>query len=176
MVWLWLVITTVAGAVLYAIGYEITKAIIENIRERRISVIKREKINLSGNWYAVWQTTANGLENINAELLSIKHKRNRIVMENLEKSSNNKLGGYLWRGECKFYDNEHILGYYLPNEPNVISKGVFYFLLNRNGNYMTGKWVGCNIDYEFTYGYGVIARDKDFALDRLNKLIKSKLS
>lgn len=41
---------------------------------------------------------------------------------------------------------------------------------------MTGKWVGCNIDYEFTCGYGVIAKDKDFALEKLNKLIKSKLS
>jgi len=49
------------------------------------------------------------------------------------------LGGYLWRGECKLYDNEHIIGRYLPREPNVISKGTMYFLLNRVGNFIVGK-------------------------------------
>lgn len=49
-------------------------------------------------------------------------------MDNIEKSPENKLGGYLWHGECKFYDNEHLLGHYLPRELNVISKGTMYFL------------------------------------------------
>ena len=70
--------------------------------------------------------------------------------------------------------NKHILGYYLPREPNVISKGVMYFLLNRVGNFMVGKWVGCNYDYEFTWGYGVIAKDKEFALEKMQKLLKLK--
>ena len=72
----------------------------------------------------------------------------------------------MWRGECKLYDNEYLLGYYLPRESNVISKGTMYFLLNRAGNFMVGKWVGCNYDYEFTWGYGVIAKEKDFALGK----------
>lgn len=38
-----------------------------------------------------------------------------------------KLGGYLWRGEVKIYDNEHIIGHYFPKEENIISKGSMYF-------------------------------------------------
>lgn len=165
----------VLGAILYAIGYEGTKAIIDTIRERKIRVRKKEKIDLSGdNWYAVWQTTVEGEENINTELVRINQKRDKIVMENVEKSPGNKLGGYLWRGECKLYDNEHIVGHYVPREPNVISKGSMYFLLNRGGNFMVGKWVGCNYDYGFTWGYGVIDKDRDHALQRMEKLLELK--
>ena len=40
---------------------------------------------------------------------------------------------------------------------------------------MVGKWVGCNYDYEFTWGYGVIAKEKDFALEKMQKLLKLKI-
>jgi hypothetical protein len=39
---------------------------------------------------------------------------------------------------------------------------------------MVGKWVGCNYDYELTWGYGVIAKEKDFALKRMDRLLKVK--
>jgi len=164
----------VIGAILYAIGYEVTKAIIDRIRAKNITVRKKEKIDLSGTWYGVWQTTVEGKENINTEVLQIKQKGDKIDIENIGKSPENKLGGYLWRAKCKLYDNEHVLGSYLPREPNVISKGTIYFSLNRVGNFMVGKWVGCNYDYEFTWGYGVIAKDKDFALKEMQKLLKIK--
>jgi hypothetical protein len=38
---------------------------------------------------------------------------------------------------------------------------------------MVGKWVGCNYDYDFTWGFGVIAKDKQFALDKMDKLLKT---
>jgi len=56
----------------------------------------------------------------------------------------------------------------------VISKGTIYFILNRRGNFMVGKWVGCNYDYGFTWGYGVIAKEKDFAYEKLQELLKPK--
>jgi len=172
--WLRYAILVILGAILYAIGYESTKSIIDNIKAKIIAVREKEKIDLSGTWYAVWQTTVEGKENINTEVLQIKQKGNKITMDNVVKSPENKLGGYLWQGECILYDNEHLLGYYLPREPNVISKGTMYFLLNRVGNFMAGKWVGCNYDYEFTWGYGAIAKDKDFALKKMQELLNLK--
>lgn len=164
----------ILGAILYAIGYESTKSIIDYIREKGSSIEKTEKINLSGEWYAVWQTTVEGKQNINTEVLKIKQKRNKIMIENREKSPENKLGGYLWLSKCKLYDNEHLLGHYISREANVISKGTLYFLLNRVGEFMVGKWVGCNYDYEFTWGFGVIAKDKDFAINKMQKLLTVK--
>lgn len=40
---------------------------------------------------------------------------------------------------------------------------------------MTGKWVGCNYDYGFTWGFGVIAKDKDFAVEKIQKLLNIKM-
>ena len=67
--WLQYAVWVIVGAILYAVDYEITKAIIDSIREKRIAVKKKEKIDLSGTWYAVWQTTVEGKENINTEVL-----------------------------------------------------------------------------------------------------------
>jgi len=78
--WLQYAIGILIGAILYAIGYEITKAVIDAIREKRITVKKKEKIDLSGKWYAVWQTTIEGKENINAELLEIKQKVDKVTI------------------------------------------------------------------------------------------------
>lgn len=164
----------VGGAVLYAIGYKSVEMIFEYLKQRGSLLPSKEKINLSGTWYAVWQTTAEGKENINTEVLRIKQKRNKITMENLEKSAENKLGGYLWRAETTLYDNEHIIGHYLPSERNIVSKGTLYFLLNRVGNFMVGKWVGCNYGHNFTWGFGVIAKDKDFALKKMVTLLSIK--
>ncbi len=107
-------------------------------------------------------------------MLQIKQKGAKISIQNIEKSPENKLGGYLWKYNGKVYDNAYILGYYIPREKNVISKGTLYFLLNRVGNFMVGKWVGCNYDSEFTWGYGVIAKEKDFAQGKMKELLKLK--
>ena len=104
-------------------------------------------------------------------MLRIKQSRNKIIIKNIKKSPENKLGGYLWLSKCKLYDNEHLVGYYTSREANVISKGTLYFLLNRVGNFMVGKWVGCNYDYELTWGFGVIARDKNIATEKMQKLL-----
>ena len=81
------IIWILIGAVLYAIGYKITEIIIDEIKEKKIRVRKKEKIDLSGTWYAVWQTTVEGKENINSEVLQIKQKGDKIIMENIEKKA-----------------------------------------------------------------------------------------
>ena len=173
LTWLAYAGSTILGAILYGLGYELTKATIESIRQRKNSG-GRDKIDLSGTWYAVWQTTVEGKENINSELLDIAHKRGKLTIENKEKSPENKLGGYLWRAQCGIYDNAHIIGCYVSRERNVVSKGSLYFSLNRSGNFMLGKWVGCNYDYELTWGNGVIAKDKQVAIAKMRELLNTE--
>ncbi len=163
-------IAIIGGAILYAIGYKTVEAIFEHFKERGLPFGQSDKVNLSGTWYAAWQTEVEGREIINTEVLRIKQRGRKITIENLEKSPENKIGGYLWKGEARIYDNEHILGIYLATEPNVISKGTIYFLLNRVGHSMVGRWVGCNYDSDFIWGFGVIAKEKDVALRKIEAL------
>jgi hypothetical protein len=160
----------VAGAVLYAMGYESMRAFIEYLKDHGLAFEREGRVNLTGSWYAAWQTTAKGKEVLNTELLKIKQRGRKLVIENLEVSLENKLGGYLWKGEVRLYNNQYIIGRYLPVDPNVISKGSLFFRLDRVRNYLEGKWVGCNVDYEFTWGFGVIAKEKREAFEKLKEL------
>lgn len=36
---------------------------------------------------------------------------------------------------------------------------------------MVGKWAGCNYDYDLTWGFGVIAKEKAFARNEMQKLL-----
>lgn len=166
-------IAVLIGAILYAVGYESVKLLFDYIREHG-AISKKDKVNLSGEWHTIWQTSAEGKEVINSEVLTIKQKGHHIVLENIVKSPENTLGGYLWRGEADIYDNRYVIGDYLPREKNIISKGSLYFVLNRVGQFMLGKWVGCNYDYEFTWGFGVIAKEKNVAQEEMNKLLNIK--
>jgi hypothetical protein len=162
----------VAGAILYAIGYESAKSFIEYVRDHGLDLGRERRVNLTGTWYAAWQTTAKGKEVLNTELLRIKQRRHKIIIENLEISPENKLGGYLWKGEASLYNNQYLIGRYLPVDPNVISKGSLFFRLDRVRKYLQGKWVGCNVDHELTWGFGVIAKEKNDALSKLKELCR----
>jgi hypothetical protein len=127
-------------------------------------------VDLSGRWYAVWQSTVDGRECVNSEVVDITQRGTRIMMRNLNRSLENPRGGYLWRGELKLYDNSRLMGHYVSAEPNVTAKGVFYFLLNHIGQFMSGKWVGCNHDFDLTWGFGVLARDIERAREKFKRL------
>jgi len=99
--WLRYAIGVLTGAILYAIGYEASKSVIDSIREKRITVRKKEKINLSGTWYSAWQTSREEKEKVNTQLLEIKQRGDKVTIENIKRSPEDKLGGYLWHGECK---------------------------------------------------------------------------
>jgi hypothetical protein len=163
----------ILGAVFSAIGYEPTRLLIESLIDK-VSGKKRKKVNLTGTWYAAWQTRVEGKEVLNTELIEVKQKGTKITLFNKEKSPENKLGGYFWRGECRIYNNEQIIGYYLPVEDNIASKGSLYFTLNRVGNFMVGKWVGCNYDCVLIWGFGVIAKEREFARQKLEQLVHAK--
>jgi hypothetical protein len=45
--------------------------------------------------------------------------------------------------------------------------------MNHNGAFLIGKWVGCNYDSQFIWGWGVIAKDLDVALAKLDALVAS---
>lgn len=168
------ILLLILGAIFYAIFSEIGKTAFEHVKKYGLHFKRNDDIDLSGTWHAVWQTTSKGKEVLSVEILKIRQKGKKIIMENVKRSSEHKPGGYLWRGEAKIFDNQHIVGSYHAREKNVISKGSIYFLLSHLGDIMSGKWSGCNFDYDFTWGFGVIAKEKDAALQEIHRLMKTQ--
>jgi hypothetical protein len=114
---------------------------------------------ISGEWFALWQTTVDGEEVMNVEEISIDGlRRNRIRISNRSVSPENAQGGYLWTSECRYFDNQYILGTYIAVEKSVRSKGVLQLSLHRSGKFLEGQWAGCNYDFDYAHGLVVMAR------------------
>lgn len=141
------------------------------LKENYIRVTKGRLNRTGHNWEAAVEYF---IDNLTTGAKFWTHKHRTKAMDPRALSPEHKPGGYLWRGEATISDNQHIIGSYRSREKNVIAKGSFYFLLGHLGDIMRGKWSGCNFDYDFTWGFGVIAKDKNVALDEINKLLKTQ--
>ena len=126
-------------------------------------------VSLAGTWYALWETTAEGRLSIDSEALTVRQTGLDLSIENQSRAPENPLGSFLWRAQCRVYDNRHILGMYVPREANVRSKGVVYLTLHTSGAFMLGRWLGCSYDDEFASGLSVIARDRAVARMQMSK-------
>jgi hypothetical protein len=129
------------------------------------------RLKLDGSWHAIWESSIDGRTVINHETVSVRQVRNRLYLQNDTRSPENPEGGYLWRGELEVWDNQHLLGWYVAREPNVISKGTFYFVLHPNGRDMGGRWVGRSYDGEMIDGCCAMARDEQRAHVVIDELL-----
>jgi transcriptional regulator with XRE-family HTH domain len=116
---------------------------------------------LAGDWFALWESTADREEVINSEQIVIRVKGSGlVVIENVEVSPENPEGGYLWRAEGRVYDNRTYLGTYI-SRTHGLSKGCLYMVIQPSGRQMNGQWIGCNFDGDWARGLVVFARKPD---------------
>lgn len=130
-------------------------------------------INISGDdWFAAWQTSVNKEEIINTERLIITQKGNTVKIKNSEKSPENPIGGYLWKGQSKLYFGRDLMGWYnaLKSENNT-SKGIMFFCYNSPKKIFIGKWIGSSYDGPLSTGFGVISKDRKKSVDLLKNIL-----
>src|SRR3954447_12608964 len=129
------------------------------------------QIDLSGTWWAAWQTWKDGQEIINPHVIGMR-QRGDVLDVTAETRGTQELdeGGYLWRGELRIWDNEVLMGWYVATEGAVRSKGTMYFALHQHGQRMTGRWVGLSYDGPIVTGWGTIARTEEEVLALMDEL------
>lgn len=154
-------------ALTIAIG--IAKVLGISVEELAGEVVNR--IDLSGEWWACWQTWNNGREIINPHIARLRQTGDHIDVVAVTRGTHDvEEGGYLWRGELRLFDNEALMGWYVADEGAVRSKGTMYFALHQHGRWMTGRWVGLSFDGPIVTGWGSMARTEDEALRVINEL------
>jgi hypothetical protein len=131
------------------------------------------RIDLAGRWFNVNESTIKGQRVVNGSWVTVRQVRNRLFLQNETKSPENPDGGYLWRGELRIWDNQHLLGWYVAREPNVLSKGTFYYVLHATGTEMTGRWVGRSYDEGLISGNCCLARTEDRAREIAEEFVAS---
>lgn len=132
--------------------------------------VPSHEVNLSGEWWASWQTSKDGEEIITLQEVRFRQQGELITVETLTRGIEVADGGYHWRGELRLWDNELLMGWYASTDGGVRSKGTMYFVLHPHGQQMAGRWVGLSYDGKIVTGWGAMARDEQAAKDAITEL------
>lgn len=121
------------------------------------------QVDLSGEWWASWQTFRNGVEKIATQQVECKQTGELIQIATITHGLKPEEGGYHWNGALRLWENEILMGWYSANEGSVRSKGTMYFTLHPHGIQMSGRWVGLGYDDRIMTGWGSMAKTRDNA-------------
>lgn len=147
----------------YADGAEFEKMLIDRTRSRN---------TLLGTWNALWQTEVDGEELFNSETLEFSPLlRKRLMITNPSASLENPVGGYSWRAECRFFDNDALLGVYSSTSDLNGSCGALQMKVHISGQYIDGQWIGEGYDRVLARGHVVFCRDRTRLVPRLQLLL-----
>ena len=64
------------------------------------------RVNLTGHWWASWQTSRSGTEKIATQEVEIKQEGSTLNIASLTRGLSVEEGDYLWNGELRLWDNE----------------------------------------------------------------------
>jgi hypothetical protein len=139
--------------------------------QEKLTGIPSHTIDLSGQWWASWQTFRDGLQKIATQQVECKQAGELIQVATITHGLRIEDGGYHWTGELRLWDNEILMGWYTAIEGSVRSKGTMYFALHPHGLHMAGRWVGLGYDDRIMTGWGSMAKTREAAeavIDRLD--------
>jgi len=119
------------------------------------------RVDLTGDWWACWQSWKDGAEVINPHEVRMTQRGDAVEIVAVTRGTPLEDGGYMWRGEMRVWDNEILMGWYTADEGAVRSKGTLYFVLHQHGIHATGRWVGLSYDGPIITGWSALARAED---------------
>jgi transcriptional regulator with XRE-family HTH domain len=131
------------------------------------------RINMTGDWWASWQTFKDGEEIIATQEVRLNQRADLIEVRTTTRGITIEEGGYHWQGELRLWDNEILMGWYAAADGSVRSKGTMYFVLHPHGISMTGRWVGLSYDGVIITGYGAMGKSEENARSLIAQLKES---
>lgn len=131
-------------------------------------------LDLSGDWWAAWQTSKDQVARIDTHMLEIHQRGELLQLDSVHRAIPVEEGGYRWRGELRLWDNEALMGWYRSTDGAVRSKGTMYLALHPHGTYAWGRWVGMSYDGIVISGWGAMARTDDQAHQTVQDLIDTQ--
>lgn len=130
-----------------------------NISVSELAGTNAGQLDLTGDWYAGWQTSRDGEEAVAVQSVRLAQRGDEIDVQTVTHGL--KETGYHWRGQFRLWDNEVLLGWYASIEGSVRSKGTMYFVLHPHGEHMRGRWVGLGYDGKIMTGWSSMARTEE---------------
>ncbi|WP_409483035.1 helix-turn-helix transcriptional regulator [Arsenicicoccus dermatophilus] len=154
-----------------SVGRQIAEAL--DITLDELAGAQTQRVGLSGEWWASWETWKDGQPAFTAQPVAL-HQRGDLIQINAKDRGNVTLdeGGYLWRGELRLWDNVVLMGWYAAADSGVRSMGTMFFRIDTHGQHMLGRWVGQSHDGPVLTGWGTIAKTETAAVDNLRAAVE----
>ena len=131
------------------------------------------RINLTGHWWASWQTSRSGVEKIATQEVEIKQEGSILHIATITRGLSVEEGGYHWNGELRLWDNEVLMGWYASSDGSIRSKGTMYFVVHPHGLTMSGRWVGLGYDDQIMTGFASMAHSREESEQTMTQLVAS---
>lgn len=164
-------VSLVLGALLGCVLDYLVKFVVVKITHRK-EIKENDYIDISGTWYAAWQTSVDGHELLNTEHITVKQTGKAVMMKNNERAPENPKGGYFWQSKLQFYQGRNLMGWYFPiKSENNTSKGIMFMTYFSPQKLFVGKWSGCGYDGDLESGFLVIANTREKAKEKLEALV-----
>lgn len=164
-------IPSIAGAVVGVILKALYDIVMTKRRFKR-ELEDNNHIDVTGDWFAAWQTSVDDKELINTEHVKVEQKGKTLRMWNTSISPENPKAGYLWEGQLQFFQGKNLMGWYFPKRSeNNASRGIMYLTYFSPRKRFIGKWVGTAYDGELVSGAVVIEKDGAIAARELQSFI-----
>jgi transcriptional regulator with XRE-family HTH domain len=129
-------------------------------------------LDLSGEWWASWETSKDGVPRVDTHTMAITQRGERLILD-ADRARSVEEGSYRWRGELHLWDAEALIGWYRSTDGATRSKGSMYFSLHPHGDRAFGRWVGLSYDGLVVTGWSAMARDRDTADRMTHELIET---
>ena len=153
----------IAKAIAHALGISIDELAGE----------ETHRVNLTGHWWASWQTSRSGEEKIASQEIEVKQEGTTLHIATVTRGLSVEEGGYHWSGELRLWDNEILMGWYAANDGSIRAKGTMYFVLDSHGLHMSGRWVGLGYDDQIMTGFASMAHSREESEETMARLIHS---
>jgi len=129
-----------------------------------------QRLKITGDWWAGWQTWKDGAQVLTSQPIQIKQRGADLDIATLDRGIDMTEGGYLWRGQLRLWDNEILMGWYAADDLAVRSKGTLYLVIHQHGHQIQGRWTGLSYDGPIQTGWAAIARTEGAAQTLLSHL------
>lgn len=157
---------------LLSVGIAIADAL--NISVSELAGLDVNRVSVTGDWWASWQTFRDEVEKIATQPVHMRQEGDLVHIAATDRGLSAEQGGYLWSGELRFWDNEVFTGWYAARDGSIRSKGTMYLLMHPHGIQMSGRWVGLGYDGKVMTGWASVGKTAEDSEAAMASLIANK--
>ncbi len=150
-----------AGQQQPALAVAVAMAEALDISLTELAGMPKPRIDLTGDWWAAWQTHQDVHETLTAQQVRLRQQGRNVDVASTTGGTDET--GFHWRGELRMWDYEFLIGWYARDDGADRSRGTLFFMLRSHADRLDGRWVSHDHTGRIITGWIGMAHTEDDA-------------